>query len=162
MYLLGLHGFKQLVDISRLRYIRSLPDQIGNTLYRKLSAVKNRHLAHSVFQMEDTYDMINVFLVHRISGIAVIQHKLQSFLQSCILLQCKNVFSVCHNILSFRLGKFHNILDHLCFVFFYNAFLMGIIYHGNDLFLCHLVFVAMGIYAEESDHPIGEFQDNKG
>ena len=48
MYLLGLHGFEQLVDIPGLRNIRGLPDQVGNTLYRKLFAVEDRHLAHGV------------------------------------------------------------------------------------------------------------------
>ena len=55
MYLLGLHGFKQIVDTPGFRYIGSLPDQLGDTLYRKFFAVENRHLAHGVFQMEDPY-----------------------------------------------------------------------------------------------------------
>ena len=96
--------------------------------------------------MNDSPDIVNIFLIDRIAGIALLQHGIDHIFQKNLLIKGYHIGPVGHNIMGLCLIKGNNILDHLRFVLLDHALFMGLIHNGNNLLLCYRRLCPVQLY----------------
>ena len=106
--------------------------------------------------MNDSHNIVNGFLIYRITGIALLQHSIHNRLQILFLVKGDHILAVGHNILGFCVIELHDVLDHLGFIFLDDALLMGLIYHGNDLLFCHRLLCLVKGHSEGACRQLGD------
>ena len=89
--------------------------------------------------MDDAYDIVNVVLVDRISGILAVQHEFRHILQLLIAVNADDVLPVGHNVPGFFVTEFKDIGDHLGLGRIQHSLLMALIDHGDYLVLIDII-----------------------
>ena len=94
-----------------------------------------------IFVMDQSPDIIHIFPADRISGIFLFHHMIHNILEQIIHRKSSHTASVSHNHTHFFIFKSKNILDHLCFIFLEDTFLMCLIHHRDDFFFRNRIFL---------------------
>ena len=101
--------------------------------------------------MENSDDIINIFIIYRASAVVTVQHKGSSFIQSHIPVNGNHLISVGHDILGFLFPVGENIGYHLRLTLLNQALFMALLKHIDNFFL-QLVPVLVLIPNTEKKH----------
>ena len=110
---------------------------------------------HGIFDMDKSNNIIDIFMVYRITGITVFRHIYNGILQQGSIVQRIDIFPVSHNIFCRFIMEFHDILDHLRFALLNDTLFMGFIYKINDFIFCYIIFCVIRINTKQAYGEIG-------
>ena len=110
---------------------------------------------HGILQMENTHNVVNVFLVDGITAVPAFQHELDGLSQQHLMVNRQNIISVGHDILCFFVPELENIGDHLRLTGLDHTLFMALIDHADDLLLCYIHIVRPATCTEKPQQSIG-------
>ena len=110
---------------------------------------------HGILQMQDTDDMINILLIHRITAVLASQHGSNGIFQFRLTINGHDTSTMCHDILGFLISVFENVGDHLRLTGLNDTLLMTFLHHIDDLFLGHIIFIRIVADTEEEQDSLG-------
>ena len=114
MNLLGLHLLEKRINVSRLRYEMSFPQKTIDLTDRDHPITAVFRSYERILHVKDAGDIVNIFFIHRISGIvAFLQNEVYSLTESHGTIQSHQIFPVGHDITGVLIVQFENIGDHL-------------------------------------------------
>ena len=141
MDLSGLHSMKKISNPPCFRNQGCLADNSGQFLQRfELRPGILCHKLKRIFIMDNSFDIVNILLIYRITGIPLFQHSVNHVLEQYLLVKGHHILSVSHDIMGFCLIKRYDILDHFRLILLDDALFMSFIYNGNDFLFCDRLF----------------------
>ena len=110
-----------------------------------------------VFCIQDPYDIIGIFLIHRIEGMTAFKDDPLPGFQAVVDIQRRYINTVGTDLFYRNIIKIKYILDHLCFTLINGTLLASLREHHADLFFCNLFFAFIRVNSQKSQHAIGRY-----
>ena len=117
--------------------------------------------AEVILRIQDSYDIICVFLVYRIEGMAAFKNNSLPGFQTIVDIQRSYINTMSTDLLHRYIIKIKYILDHFCFTLINGALLASFRKHHTDFFFCDLFFTFIWIDAEKPQHTVGRYCKKK-
>ena len=109
-----------------------------------------------VFFMDDAHDVVDILVIHRQTGIPILRERPGDLIHGIGILHGHHVHPGGQDLLHLQVVELNGSADELALMLVQPALVLGLIHHGDELFLRDAVFRLVAQQLRQQTLPLGE------